>query len=225
MPATTKKRTTRKKKTPTKTAKRAGKGSKVESSLDNDGVGLYASAIASAAVPALFGGVFNEYWQAFQTRQASIQQSTQEAYGEFMLKLQEVWDREDVKSRLNEACREFGTAIQTSARQPRVDAVDGEEAEQTYRDYVDALQGIWNDPDVMEPIEQAFLTFSESVEKATETSREVFEQAQKLYVRGLRNTWAAAADATILEDEAITAVSKSMVATVFFTEGIQGPNA
>lgn len=223
MASTTKKRSGTKKKAATKT-KRNGSKPKTDSRADSDGLSLYASALASAAVPTLFGGLFKDCWQAFQTRQITIQQSTQDAYNVFMATVQKIWDQEDVKSRLNAACRDFALSIQQAAREPQLDTENEDSAEQHYRNYVNALQQIWSDPEIMERLEQAFVDLSESIQQTAANAEEVFQEEQKNYVNALRSTWAATADASLIDDETLTAVSKSMVATVFFTEGIQNTN-
>lgn len=223
MASTTKKRSGTKKKAVTRT-KRNGSKPKTDSTADSDGINLYASALASSAVPALFGGIFRDCWQAFQTRQVTVQQSTQEAYNVFMLKVQEIWNDENVKSRLNSACRDFGLSIQQAAREPQPDTQNEDAAEQHYRDYVNALQQIWSEPEIMEPLEQAFVELSESIQQAAANAEEVFQEEQKRYVSALQSTWSATADASLIDDDTLSALSKSMVATVFFTEGIQNTN-
>lgn len=174
------------------------------------------SALQMAIVQQHFGGVFTEYWQALQSRQAAVQARTAEAYQAFTAALQEQWAADGSRDRFAELCRAFGAATRDAAG----DAGDEAAVADAYRAYVAALQGAWAEPEQAEGIERAYLAFTEAVQQANADVQQDLEAAKARYLRGLAAGWQAV-NAEALDPAALAFISRSTVTTAFFTEGMQ----
>jgi hypothetical protein len=165
----------------------------------------------------LFGPVFADYWRTLQGQQAAVQARTAEAYQAFQRELQEIWGEDGTSARFVASCRELARGLGRTAAEG-----DDAEADEAYRAYVAALQDGWSQPELAERIEQAYEGFTDAVQKASEGSQEVLDQAKRHFLGELTRA-CRAVDAEAIDPETLSRVSVSLMTTVFFTEGMRPP--
>ena len=178
-----------------------------------------ASRISQAAGPgsaALFAESFSTFWGAIQTGQAAVLSATQKAYADMLQSFQKSWEHEMGKTRFSEACRRFTVA----ARDVTQDGGNAEVLEQLYREYVEELRDAWSLPELTQALEEGYLAYSEAVQKAADEAQQQVEEARKQYLRSIGET-CAKIDIDNLSSGDLEALSRNMMATVFFTDGVR----
>lgn len=144
----------------------------------------------------------------------------QEAYATFIKDLQSVWNEEPVRAQIAGRCLAFAQKVR--------EAPPGDEAfpvmESAYRDYVEQLRDAWMQSDLQQRIEDRYLQVTETIQRANEESQQKLDAARRAYVEKLSSIWMGVAPAE-LDADTLGRVSRNMMVTVFFTEGMRPPEA
>jgi hypothetical protein len=165
-----------------------------------------------------FAGVFSTYWGAIQAQQGKLLARTQHLYSELMKKLQDSWHTDDAQARFIDASRNFVAAVRQSPQRDDTPEQLGE----AYAEYVEMLRDAWAEPAMREVIENAYLSFSEELQRANESSQQALEAARQAYLEQLRIAWLGI-DPDTLSEQTMNQVSINMMATVFFMNGVRAP--
>ena len=196
---------------------------KVEYKNKSETVSRAPKGLAQRSLQRQFDIVFTEYWNALQGKQAAIQIATAESYATFITAVQQAWTQDQVKASTHEACRQFASALKAlqdpDSNEEAVEA-SYQAYEESYRNYVNAIQEAWKNPEPLEQVEQAYLTFTEALQQSQEDTQKLVEEAQQKYLRGLRESWAKV-DVAALDEEFIASINQKLMLTIFFTEGIR----
>ena len=168
-----------------------------------------------AASPAIFGNVFSSYWQAVQEGQSTVLATSQEAYGTLLKAFQTAWEENAAQTSFVEACRRFATRAGNLG-----EAADAETVGDLYREYVEELQEVWSQPNLMKALEEASLTYSETVQKTIDDAQQKVAEESKRYFLALKDA-CVRVPIESLDTETLTAISRNMMVTVFFTEGVR----
>jgi hypothetical protein len=164
-----------------------------------------------------FTGVFSTYWGAIQAQQAKLLSQTQHFYSELIKKLQSTWYTNDAQARFIDAGRNFVAAVRQSSQQDTP-----EQLEEAYAEYVERLRDNWAEPEMREVIENAYLSFSEELQRANESYQQALEAARQAYLEQLRIAWLGI-DPDTLPEQTMNQVSLNMMVTVFFMNGVRAP--
>lgn len=169
----------------------------------------------SSAVPQ-FQQAFDEYWKVIQAYQTAVILQSQRAYATFLKSLEESWDESGAKKLFTAVCRKFAETISTASEIN--DA--GSSVEDAYQRYVEEVRNIWEEPSLMQSLEQASLALTEESQKAVDEARIASESAQKRYLAMLSEIWKQL-DLDQLDPNLWATVSRNMMVTVFFTQGMR----
>jgi hypothetical protein len=97
-----------------------------------------------------------------------------------------------------------------------------EQLEEAYAEYVERLRDNWAEPEMREVIENAYLSFSEELQRANESYQQALEAARQAYLEQLRIAWLGI-DPDTLPEQTMNQVSLNMMVTVFFMNGVRAP--
>ena len=177
------------------------------------------SSLTSISAGLRFQQVFDEYWKEVQTGQAAVLLRGQQAYATFLKSIEASWDQSEAKELFVAACQKFAENISTLP----VAESNGAEAslEEAYQQYIEEVRDVWERPSLMQSIEEASLALTEETQNAADETRRTLESSQKRYVAALSRIWKQV-DLEQFDPTIVATVSRNMMATVFFTEGMRG---